>query len=100
MMDESQPTTHEGSASQRWATAPPPHARRPQTDWERVSRVWFIVLALVILSISVLAALIAADQAVEIWLQPQYAPFVRLGGALVVAALALFVVVRMTRRGS
>lgn len=86
----------------RWSTAvpyaPPQPMQRAGTDWERVARNWFLVLALIVLSLSLLTGLIALNQAVTIWLQPQYAPFVRAAGAAVVAAGALFVILRLTRR--
>ena len=81
----------------RWA--PPPAVRRA-TDWERLVRNWLIVLALVVLSLSLLTALVAANQAITIWLRPQYAPFVRAAGGLAVAGAALAVVLRLVRRGA
>lgn len=83
---------------QQWPTAPPPPARATGIDRERFTRTWLVVLMLVLLSISLFSALIAANEAIYIWLRPQYAPLVQLVGALVVAVVSLLVVFRLTKR--
>lgn len=100
MMDDTRPDTFTSDRPQQqpWMAAPPQPVARPPTDWEGVVRKWLIVLTLVVLSLSLLTALIAANQAISTWLQPQYAPFVRFAAASVVAAAALVVVLRLTRR--
>ncbi len=59
---------------------------------------WLIVLALVLLSISMIALFVAVNQAVSVWLRPQWAPLARAGTAMALALLSLVALWRLTAR--
>lgn len=61
---------------------------------------WLLVVFLGLFTISVIIALVALNQAISIWFEPQWVPLMRAVFAAAVAALSLKIVIRLwTNRG-
>lgn len=79
---------------QGWAPAP------ARASWsanpKEVVRRTALLLALAFLAISLVVAYVSANSIVELWFEQQYVPIARLVLALGIAAVALWVVLRLT----
>jgi hypothetical protein len=83
-----------------------PDAPPPAPSWNRVPekpvsekvKDEFLVVALALLAISIAIAYFSANSIVSIWFEDQWVPVARLVLALLVAAVAGWAVVRLTRR--
>lgn len=82
------------------ATAAPASQWKVQRehDPKEVVRKFGLVLALGFLAVSLVIAYYSANSILSIWFEYQYTPIVRLVMALVVAAISIWVVMRLTQR--
>lgn len=78
----------------QWSPVPPRPARTPA----EVARNASLFVALALLAISIAVAYASANSIVSIWFERQWVPVVRLVLAILVAAAAGAVILRLTRR--
>ena len=85
-------------ASTPVATPSPGWSRAPERPVEEKVKNVLLVVALALLAISIAVAYYSANAIVSIWFEHQWAPVARLVLALVIAGVAAWAVVRLTRR--
>lgn len=78
--------------------ASPPWVRVPEKPLSERVKNALLVVALALLAISIAIAYYSANSIVSIWFERQWAPVARLVLALLVAAVAGWAVVRLTRK--
>ena len=67
---------------------------------ERVARKGFQVISLGVLAIALAVAFYSANSVVAIWFEHRWVPVARLVFALIVAAVAIGVILRLTRKNA